>query len=169
MTAARTLGLMLAIVGVGTLVASVLGRAGWLIVIGIVLLLSATAASALTGVSVSSRNGELRTQPATQTAVQSTYRLGAGDMRIDLSAVRFTQSRTIEARLSAGEMTIILPKVQPVRVDTSIGAGEAQVLGHEDSGLQVRSVVTDPTSEQPSLLTLKLRVGLGSVKVERAP
>jgi phage shock protein PspC (stress-responsive transcriptional regulator) len=169
MTPASTLGLMLAVVGAGTLVASVLGRAGWLIVIGCLLLPAAGLASVMDGVTVSGRAGDLVAQPANFTEVKSTYRLGAGDMRIDLSRVTFKTPQTIEVRLGAGDIRIVVPKGQPVQVNTRIGAGEARVLGHEDQGVQVRSEVTDGTSEQLGKLTLNLRAGLGEVSVERAP
>ncbi len=170
MTPARTLALMLTVIGVGALVGSLWGRAGWLIVVGCLLLPAVAVSSVLKDVSVGGRAGDLVEQPLTLDEVQSEYRLGAGDFTIDLSAVAFgPRPRTVNGRLSAGDMTVIVPREQLVVVHARVGAGDIQALGREQSGLQVRSDVTDPPSGRGAPLTLDLGVGVGSITVRRGP
>jgi len=172
MTPVTTLAVMLTVVGAGLMVASVWGRAGWLILVGFLLLPVVAASSVLGGVSFSGRTGNVTERPLIVADVQPEYRLGAGDFNIDLSAVQFgREQRTIDVRLGAGDLTVVVPAEQPVTVHTQVGAGEVRALGHpESNGIDVRSNVTDGRpSAQLGQLTLDIRVGLGSVRVERGP
>ena len=101
--------------------------------------------------------------PATASAIQSSYRLGIGDLRIDLSQVRPAGSRRIDARLGIGELKIIVPHDASVRVDAHAKAGEVFVLRQHDDGrnAQVRT--------GHGQLVIDARVGAGRIDVVRAP
>ena len=176
-TPATTLALMLTVIGAGLLVASVWGRAGWLILLGVLLVPIVMATSLLNDVSLTGETGDQVERPLTLADVNREYRLAAGQLTIDLSQVRFgSQPTTIRARVSAGEMIITVPAEQPVTVNARAGIGDLQVLGHQTSGVQIRSDVhSDGSPGKPDRpaqlgqLTIDLRVGVGSIRVVRGP
>jgi phage shock protein PspC (stress-responsive transcriptional regulator) len=172
MTAATTLALMLTVIGAGLLVASVWGRGGWLILLGCLLIPVVAVTSVLNDVSVTGETGDQSWQPRAVADVRPEYGLAAGELRIDLSQVRFgPQATTIDARVAVGEMRITVPSGQPVTVHAD-ATGSIQAFGREASGYKIHSDVTDDSnrsSERLGRLTLNLRVGVGSIIVQRGP
>jgi hypothetical protein len=170
MTPTRTLALMLTVVGLGLLVSSVWGRAGWLILLGVLLLPVVAATSVLNDLPVAGQTGDRVERPRTLAEVSPEYRLAAGNLTIDLSRVPFgPRPTTVDARVSAGEVRVIVPADQPVKAHATVGVGDIRSLGRETSGFQARSDVTDGESERLGQLVLDLRVGVGSIRVERGP
>jgi phage shock protein PspC (stress-responsive transcriptional regulator) len=170
MTPTRTLALMLTVVGAGLLVTSVWGRAGWLILVGVLLLPVVAATSVLNDLPVAGQTGDRVERPRTLAEVRPGYQLAAGNLTIDLSQVRFGSRPTaVDAKVSAGEIRVLVPAGQPVTVHATAGAGEIRSFGRRDSGFQVRSDVSSGRSERLGQLVLDLRVGVGSITVERGP
>lgn len=172
-TPAATLALMLTVIGAGLLVASVWGRAGWLILLGVLLVPVVAAASLLNGMSVTGETGDRVERPLTLAGVPE-YRLAAGQLTIDLSQVRFGSRPTaIKARVSAGELLVTVPAEQPVTVNAKAGIGDIQVLGHQTSGIQIRSDIhsggRSGKAAELGQLTIDLRIGVGSIRVVRGP
>jgi hypothetical protein len=174
---ATTLALMLTVIGAGLMVASLWGRAGWLILAGLLLLPGVVVSSVIRDVGFSSEAGDRALRPASVREVreqqaQGLYQLGGGDLRIDLSAVEFDARsiRTpVEASLGAGELTVVVPSDQPVKITARVSAGQIEIFGNTpEEGLQVRSTVTNPPASQPARqLVLNLRVGAGAITVQR--
>jgi phage shock protein PspC (stress-responsive transcriptional regulator) len=172
MSVATTLALMLTVIGAGLMVASMWGRAGWLILVGLLLLPGVLVSSVVRDVGFSGEAGERTEAPASAAAVLPLYRLGGGDLRIDLSAVRYDPKSTpppIRANVGAGELTVIVPKGQPVQVNARVSAGQIEIFGSSPrEGLDVRTSVTDPLgTPEARLLVLDLRVGAGTITVQR--
>lgn len=107
--------------------------------------------------------GDTTYVPATASAIQSSYRLGIGDLRIDLSQVQPTASRRIDARLGIGELKIIVPHDASVRVDAHAKAGDVYVLRQHDDGRNAR------IRTGSGQLVIDARVGAGRIDVVRAP
>jgi phage shock protein PspC (stress-responsive transcriptional regulator) len=103
--------------------------------------------------------------PTTSTAVQDYYRLGVGTLDVDLSRVHFGPGpTTIRADVGIGHLRIVVPPDVRVRVKSHVNWGDTSLLGHEDSGHNVR---VDVGSSEPELI-LDTHVGIGKAEVNRA-
>jgi phage shock protein PspC (stress-responsive transcriptional regulator) len=103
--------------------------------------------------------------PATAAAVQPSYKLGIGDLRIDLSRVRLTTPTHVKARLGIGELKVIVPANASVIVDAHAKAGDLYVLNQHDDG---RNASVHTSAGSGKILYLDARVGAGRVDVVRA-
>ena len=124
---------VLGVVGVMLLVGAFYGRAGGLILIGLL----AAAATALTSVAddLDFRGGvgEIRKSPDTAAQVRDTYELAVGDVRIDLSDVRDLENldgETITIEAGVGNVRVIVPDDGlAVRADADSSVGEVKLFG----------------------------------------
>jgi phage shock protein PspC (stress-responsive transcriptional regulator) len=100
--------------------------------------------------------------PATPTALQSSYHLGVGRMRLDLSALPAGTNRHVDARVDVGHLIVVLPRDAGVTVHAHAKAGDLNVLGEHTDGRNVDLTVGG------GRLTVDAHVGAGDVEVERA-
>ena len=103
-----------------------------------VLLAAAIAATAVAfawfNVSLSDGVGDRVYAPATAAAIQPSYKVGIGSLRVDLSHADVSTPTHIKARVGLGELRVIVPHDARSRVDASVKAGELHVLGRNDDG-----------------------------------
>jgi phage shock protein PspC (stress-responsive transcriptional regulator) len=94
------------------------------------------------------------------------YKLGIGDLRVDLRDVRLPVGVThLKTRVDVGRLLVVVPHDTALRVHSEADFGTVDVLGRSADGRKVdRSV--DETGER--VLDLDAHVGAGSVHVERA-
>jgi hypothetical protein len=115
--------------------------------------------------------GARTVHPTSHTGILEEYRLGIGELTLDLSDVRDVAEafpvRSTHATVGVGHLVVILPAGASVRVAASAGLGNVEVFDVAGSGLDVHRVVSriDPTSNGG--LDLVLSVGLGQVEVRR--
>jgi phage shock protein PspC (stress-responsive transcriptional regulator) len=115
-------------------------------------------------VSLSDGVGTRVYQPATVSELRSTYELGVGDLRLDLSQIGpVTQTTTVHAKLGVGKIRVIVPQGLRVAVDAHAKVGQLDVLSRHQGG---RDATLSTGSE--ALLVIDARVGAGQVEVERA-
>jgi phage shock protein PspC (stress-responsive transcriptional regulator) len=100
--------------------------------------------------------------PAAASAVQSSYHLGIGDLKVDLSQIASTGTQHVKARLGIGELKIVVPRDATVHVDAHANAGELFVLRNHDDG---RNASVHAGTGQ---LEIDARVGAGRIDVVRA-
>jgi predicted membrane protein len=128
------------------------------------------ATSLLNDTSVTGETGDRVERPPTLAEVRPDYRLGGGQLTLDLSQVRFTRPVAVDARVGAGELVVTVPSNVAVTIHARMGAGDIQALDEHHSGIQVRAdVVRSGSGSAGSSLTLDLRVGVGSIRVQRGP
>lgn len=154
----------LGIVGAGLLVGARWGRSIALVPVGIVL----AAVLGAIGLVPDGPVGDLRRTPTTATAVDATYELGAGSLRLDLSGVRDPEDllgRTIVIDGGFGQVRVILPDDLAVTVEATISGGEIRVLGEQTSG---QGASLDVVSDERPALTLEIDHTFGQIDVERA-
>jgi hypothetical protein len=159
--------LALALLGVGAvmLIGSRWGRARGLLVVGLLLAATATAAS-VTDVSLAGGTGTRELRPIVAANVHP-YRLGAGEMRLDLRNLRFEGTKAVTARVGAGHLLVIVPPDVHVSASTHLGLGNVTVFGHHEDGTSLdRTYTRDPTTETGKRLNLHLRAGIGEIDVE---
>jgi phage shock protein PspC (stress-responsive transcriptional regulator) len=126
------------------------------------------AATVATVFHVDVRNGvgERTYQPALAAGVQREYKLGIGELRLDLAGTRFPVGETrIDARVGIGELNIIVPPDVALRATATARAGEVEVLGRATDGRNADLSVATPGLR---VLVLDAKVGLGTVHIRRA-
>ncbi|HEY5186018.1 MAG TPA: PspC domain-containing protein [Actinomycetes bacterium] len=160
-----------AIVGLGLVVGSVLGRARWLVVPGILLAL-VTAAAAAVPTYASGQTGNTVWAPASAASLAGPYSWGAGDVTLDLSAVSPTGRTPVKAGLGAGTLTVILPPTARTQLSASVGIGTLTMPdGSVASGFGRSSQRTLAAPSGPpagGTLVLDLNVGVGELEVRYA-
>jgi hypothetical protein len=106
--------------------------------------------------------------PATLSTVATQYRLGIGDLDVNLSAVSFPpRGRTVTMSVGIGELTIVVPRQTTVYVNAHAGVGDVQVLGVSGSTYHGRAQKGGP-SAPAGHLTINAHVGMGEVQVTSA-
>ena len=93
------------------------------------------------------------------------YRLGIGDLTVDLSKVRFKVGEThVGTRVDVGELRVVVPQNVALQVHGGAQIGQVEVLGDSADGRNVdRSV--DEVGRR--VLVLDAHVGVGVVRVMR--
>jgi phage shock protein PspC (stress-responsive transcriptional regulator) len=114
-------------------------------------------------VSLGDGTGKRVYAPATVAAVQPSYTLGIGDLRVDLSHVQLTTPMHVKARLGIGELKVIVPRNASVVVDAHAKVGDLYVLNRHDDGRNA-----SVHAGNGNTLYLDARVGAGRVDVIRA-
>jgi phage shock protein PspC (stress-responsive transcriptional regulator)/predicted membrane protein len=98
--------------------------------------------------------------------LRSTYKLGIGDMTLDLRNVRFTSKEThVKARVDIGNLRVIVPQGVALQVRGGAQLGEVNILGRSDDGRHAKSSITQTGKH---VLVLDTHVGVGQVRVTRA-
>jgi Putative stress-responsive transcriptional regulator len=89
----------------------------------------------------------------------------AGDVRVDLGALRLSQDQSLSIDVGAGQVALVLPKNARTQLVWSVGAGEYSEFGSATSGAGISGStnVSDP-ADSPTL-TINLKVGVGEVQV----
>jgi phage shock protein PspC (stress-responsive transcriptional regulator) len=171
LTAPRILAVALLVVGGGLLVGAWVGRARWLIVVGLALALAL-------GVSVAARDAGLddglgeRTWTPTGDA---SYALGAGEAVLDLSSLPATGTAEVDVELGVGRLLVLVPRDVRVTGAAQAGVGELlQVFGdgrrrvlNPDDDTDVRERFSFPGEAGGPTVELDLEVGMGQIEVRR--
>lgn len=126
---------VLATSGVMLLVGAFYGRAGGLILVGLVAAAATAAATVVDDVSA----GRVNATPASAAALDPGYDLGMGEIRVDLGEIEDLEAldgRTLDLDLRFGRIHVIVPEDGlDVVVDADIeGAGEARVFDDRSDG-----------------------------------
>ena len=103
--------------------------------------------------------------PATPSSLDSQYKLGVGNLTLDLSGLTLgTEGRTVHLKTGIGHIHVIVPPNTTVRVIGNVDWGDSSVFGNDESGHDVRTSV-GPDNAQ---LVIDAHVGLGQIEVDRA-
>lgn len=107
------------------------------------------------------------------TAADTTYEIGVGSMKIDLTKATFARGTSTPIRVHAdvGEITLIVPPDVDVTGTTRAStAGELNVFGQRADGRDRTITINDLGFDQkagPAKLTVQADVKVGSIMVER--
>jgi hypothetical protein len=131
LTPARILAVALLVVAAGLVVGTWIGRARWLVLVGILLSLALAATAATDDDSDALRGGiGDRTWVATQTQPVQTFRLGIGEATLDLTGLEPSGShQVVKAHVGAGHLIVLVPSDVPVRVVAKADVGEIHEFG----------------------------------------
>ena len=160
--------LVLAVTGLMLLVGAFFGRAGGLILVGLL------AAVAMAGGTVGERfDGDvMTTAPATASAVESTYDFEAGELILDLSEVGDPENldgRIISIDGDLGRIEVIVPDDVDVQVDAFVdGLGDTSVFGRHDDGFEPRIIDNHDVRDEIAAFTLDVDLSVGEIVVHTA-
>jgi phage shock protein PspC (stress-responsive transcriptional regulator) len=158
-------GVVLGVIGVGLLVGAWFGHARFLIVIGLLLLPFAWAAS-LIDVPIQGGWGQQRHAPSAVSELREEYRLAGGQLTLDLSGLELgSEPVTIGASVAMGQLTVLVPDGASLDIEASVGGGTLRLLdGPFDEGtyLQDHAVVG---AGEPDII-LDLEAGIGAIRVD---
>jgi phage shock protein PspC (stress-responsive transcriptional regulator) len=111
--------------------------------------------------------GDRIVSPVSAAQLEEEYRLGAGELVLDLSQLELGgATRRVEASVSVGKLLVLTPPGTTIEIDGHASLGEVELYGRDENGVDVSSSITGP--ELPSeldRLQLDLEVGIGSVEV----
>jgi phage shock protein PspC (stress-responsive transcriptional regulator) len=166
LSGATVVALALFITAVALLAGLIRGRIGllWLlaVVLGIALAITAAVPVGLAGGA-----GTRLWRPASASELAPEYRLGAGDMTIDLRALApGPQPARVRARLGVGHLVVILPPSTGVGVRARSSIGDIDVFGASDRGIDISRVISSGTAEP---FDLDVAVGIGRVDIDQGP
>ena len=159
----RYFGLALAVIGAGLVIGTWIGHARLLILLGLLLLPFAFAASLIT-VPIEGGFGTDRSSPTSAAELSDEYRLVGGQIYLDLTRIEDTgEPIEINASVAVGELNVFLPDDAGLELDASVGGGQMRILGEYEEGtnLETRQVVD---GDGPQFV-LDLEAGLGTVQV----
>jgi len=98
--------------------------------------------------------------------LRGSYKLGIGEMILDLRNVPFTKAEThVKARVDIGSLRVIVPQDVALQVRGDAQLGEVHILGKSDDGRHARSSIVQSGNH---VLVLDTHVGIGQVRVTRA-
>ena len=160
-------GVALLAIGVGLLVGAWRGRARGLVLIGLLLLPFALAAS-FVKVPLDGGWGNSGYQPQSVSQLQPEYRLFGGSMYFDLSQLQ-GQTGPVEltASVGVGSIAVVLPRDASVDITSSVDGGQLNLFGREFSGTSVSQRVVGSGTGGGTVMHLRLDVGLGDVYITR--
>ena len=156
--------LALGVIGIGLIIGTWWGHARTLILLGILLLPFAFAASLIT-VPIEGGWGTHRFSPTTVEELRSEYRLVGGQIVLDLTEIDGgDEPMVISASVAMGELLVQLPHDANVELDAAVGGGGLLIFADRQTGthLQDRYLIE---GDGPQFV-LDLEAGLGDVRVE---
>jgi phage shock protein PspC (stress-responsive transcriptional regulator) len=103
--------------------------------------------------------------PASAADLHRSYKLGIGDLFLDLRNVRLPVGETkLTTRVDVGGLRVIVPPGAAVRVKAGVRLGYLNLFGEANDGRNVDDAVTERGAR---VLTLDAHVGAGSLRVSR--
>jgi phage shock protein PspC (stress-responsive transcriptional regulator) len=143
------------------------GRAGGLILLGLV---SAVALAATSGAEHWSGT-TLRAHPGTAAAVHDRYSVGAGEVVLDLTRVGDLgglDGRTVQVRGDVGHLEVIVPAGLAVRAHADVhGPGDIRLFGSDDGGVDISRTASVLTGTDAPLLTIDADLSVGQIEVHQ--
>lgn len=129
-------------------------------------LVAAAICAAVFHVHLSNGVGDRRYVAASPQEVRHDYKLGVGNLIVNLRDVRFRAGKTrVRARVDVGELRVIVPANVALRVHGDAQLGQVEVLGQTAEGRNVEKKIAQHGAR---VLVLDAHVGIGKVRVTRA-
>jgi phage shock protein PspC (stress-responsive transcriptional regulator) len=149
------------VAGLGLITAGLLGGPRWLILPVLVLVVPLSVVSAA-DLDLEGGVGEKRFAPTSVAALQPEYRLGVGEMVVDLRDLELPAGRTeVNVRVGMGEARVLVPADLCVSINGDIGIGAADIPERFDEGPDIS------IREAPKQLVIDANLGVGHLQVDR--
>jgi phage shock protein PspC (stress-responsive transcriptional regulator) len=158
--------LAVGITGLMLLVGSVYGRAGGLILLGLLATVPMVVVTAVGQVEAD----HIRETPQTAAQVQSRYDFGGGELILDLTEVDDVEAldgRTIHVEGGAGRIEVLVPEEMDVTVDGRIdGPGAITLFGEQRGGIDTTSQGRHDGGAGAPSLSIDAQIGVGEIYAE---
>jgi phage shock protein PspC (stress-responsive transcriptional regulator)/predicted membrane protein len=116
--------------------------------------------------------GRRTIEPASVDELLTDYEHALGDLNLDLRDIDFPEGRTrVSASVVAGELQVYLPEDVDLIVRAEVTGGELDVLGRNQNGMELDTLVREDarTGAKSATLELDLDVRFGRIDVTRDP
>jgi phage shock protein PspC (stress-responsive transcriptional regulator) len=151
--------------GAGLVVAAFVGGARWLVLPALAIALPLAFVSAA-DIDLDGGFGERRIQPATVAELEQGYRLGAGELVVDLRDLDLPSGdHPLDIRIGAGHALVLVPAGVCVASSAEIGIGAVQVFNRESGGIDLEWKDGRRARAGAPRLVLEGDVGLGFLEV----
>jgi len=128
-------------------------------------LVAATIFAAVFHVHVGNGIGDQTYNVASYGDLRPEYKLGIGDLRVDLREVQLPVGVThLSMRVDVGRLVLVVPHGTALRVHSDADVGTVNLVGRSADGREVDRSVDEPGKR---VLELDAHVGAGSLRVER--
>jgi phage shock protein PspC (stress-responsive transcriptional regulator) len=155
------------VAGLGLVAAGLLGGPRWLILPVVVLVLPLAVVSAA-GIDLHGGVGQRHFRPATVAALQPEYRLGVGDLNLDLRSLELPAGTTnVKLVVGVGDAKLRVPNGVCVTTDAAIGVGATDLPDGNEHGFDVAVAEAAPPREGRRQLHVDADVGVGYLRVDR--
>ncbi|MGY1526942.1 PspC domain-containing protein [Streptomyces sp. MN3] len=167
----------LGVIGLGIAVSAFLGRTGAGSIVLAVLTAGLLAGSTAMPDDIGTDWTRTGWRPASVAQIRPVYDLGAGEGKLDLSAVRVPAGDTVstQVQVGLGRIHVVVPRDATVRLRVEVGLGDIQVPGDGRKDVDVApgkykemTLEPPPGAGKAGTLRLDLRVGAGQAEVSRA-
>jgi phage shock protein PspC (stress-responsive transcriptional regulator) len=151
--------------GAALVVAAFVGGARWLVLPALAIALPLAFVSAA-GIDLDGGFGERRERPATLGELEQTYRLGAGQLVVDLRELDLPSGdHPLKVRIGTGHALVLVPEGVCVASSAEIGIGGVAIFGRTSGGIDVDW--DDARRVRPGIprLVLEGDIGLGLMEV----
>ena len=153
--------------GLGLIAAGLLGGPRWLILPVIVLVLPLAVVSAA-DIDLRGGVGHRDYRPATVAELRPEYRIGVGQVDLDLRDVRLPAGRTeVKLEVGVGEARVRVPSGACVATAAQIGAGAVDLPERADQGLDLAVEQPAPSVAGRPQLLVTADVGVGHLQIDR--
>jgi phage shock protein PspC (stress-responsive transcriptional regulator) len=153
------------VLGLALAAAAFRGGARWLILPALAVALPAGVVSAA-DVDLHGGVGERNHRPSSVETLRSEYKLGAGELTVDLRDVQLPPGdRELDLKLGVGELEVIVPEDVCVVTHADLGAGEIGALDRDAEGADVEFDEEPTAPAGTPRLIVNAEVGLGALYV----
>jgi phage shock protein PspC (stress-responsive transcriptional regulator) len=132
----------------------------------VVILITLASLAAAFHVHLGNGVGDRRYAVTTESALESPYKLGIGNLRLDMSSLQFPVGTThVKARVDVGALRVVVPENVALQIHAHTQAGNVDLLGEETNGTSVDRKINQ---QGLRVLALDAHVGAGDLQVVRA-
>jgi phage shock protein PspC (stress-responsive transcriptional regulator) len=111
--------------------------------------------------------GDRTVAPISAAELDDEYRLGAGELVLDLRQLELAgTTQRVEASVAVGSLVVLTPVDAQTEVEGHASLGEVELYDREENGVDVSSSAAEPSTPfEGDRLQLVLDVGIGKVEV----
>ncbi|MDG4861863.1 PspC domain-containing protein [Streptomyces sp. T-3] len=167
----------LAVLGLGILISSFLGRTGSGSIVLAVITSALLVCAAALPANISTEWLRTEWKPKSVAQVQHQYELGSGIGTLDLSDVALDPTKPLvtRAEVGAGRIKVVVPENATLKLRAEVGIGDIRLPDGKRNDVDInldqdRQVTFDPPAGTKSggTIEMRLEVGVGQVEVTRA-
>lgn len=153
--------------GVVLIATAFAGGARWMIIPALVLVLPVGIVAAA-DLDIEGGAGDREYRPSSVSELRDQYKLGVGQLVVDLRDVDLPAGRTnLAVDVGVGEAIVLVPDDACVSSDVNIGVGHSEVLGRDSDGVDVAYAASAAPDAGAPEVRVDADIGIGALQVHR--